>query len=177
MKKALILHGWYQKPEDNWYPWLGHELEKKGYGVLVPPLPTMDTDLPDMEAQLYKIWEILKVEKDTAVIGHSLGCVLALRLAEKKIFHRMILVAGWDFDDLAKEHRSFWQNKINHEAIKQNVKEIFVFSSDNDPFITAFQAEEMSKRLNGKFILVKGAGHFSKELNKVTKIPEVLQVF
>lgn len=98
-----------------------------------------------------------------------------MRLAEKHVFRKMFLVAGWDFDDLTPEHKKFWPNKINHAKIKKNVKEIYCVSSDNDPYITAITAEDISKRLGGKFILIKNACHFSKKLGGVTKIPQLLK--
>jgi len=51
MKKALILISWYGAPESDWLPWLKTQLEKKGYEVAIPDLPTR-TDLPDMEQML-----------------------------------------------------------------------------------------------------------------------------
>ncbi|KKQ98096.1 MAG: hypothetical protein UT23_C0005G0019 [Candidatus Woesebacteria bacterium GW2011_GWA1_39_12] len=115
MKKALILQGWYQKPDKHWYPWLKKELEKRGYEVYLP-----------------------------------------------------------DDDLTVPEHKLFWQSKINHSKIKQNVKEIYCISSDNDPYTTAVVTEQMSKRLSGKFILLKGKGHFTEKFG-VTKIPELLK--
>jgi predicted alpha/beta hydrolase family esterase len=150
MRKALVLEAWYSKPNDNWYPWLKKELERKGYKVFIPDLPTMDTSLPDMKQQLEfleKNFIFDKDMKDMIVIGHSLGTLLAMRLAEKHSYKKMILVAGWDFNDLTSEHRLFWKTKIDHSKIKKNVKEIYCISSDNDPFITAITAEDMSKRL------------------------------
>ncbi len=175
MKKALILHAWYSNPSDNWYPWLKEKLEKKGYHVSIPDLPTMGTNLPNMKKQLAFIEKNFKIDKDTIVFGHSLGTLLAMRLAEKHTFRKMFLVAGWDFNDLTSEHRLFWKTPLNHKKIKDNVKEIFVISSDNDPYITAITAEDMSKRLGGKFILVKNACHFSKKLGGVTKISKLLE--
>jgi predicted alpha/beta hydrolase family esterase len=175
MKKTLIIECWYGHPEDNWYHWLKKELEKKGYEVYVPDLPTMDTSLPDMKKQLEFIEKTVKINKDTIVFGHSLGALLAMRLAEKHTFSKLFLVAGWDFNDLTREHKLFWKTKINHSKIKKNVKDIICISSDNDPFITAITAEDMSKRLGGKFLLIKGARHFSEKLGGITKIPELLE--
>ncbi len=174
VKQALILHAWYENPENNWYPWLKTELETRGYKVFVPDLPTMYTDLPDIDKQLHYIKDLKAMNKNTLVIGHSLSCLLAMRLAEKIPYQKMFLVAGWDFNDLSIEHRLFWANPIDHAAIKQHVNKIYCISSDNDPYMTAFTAEEMSKRLDGKFILVKGAGHFTAK-DGVTTMPEVLQ--
>lgn len=52
MKKAIILHAWYENPDANWYPWLKAELEKKEYTVFLPELPSMSTDSPDMAMQM-----------------------------------------------------------------------------------------------------------------------------
>lgn len=173
MKQAVILQAWYQAPDSNWYPWLKKELEKKGYTVFLPDLPTMHIDLPDMQQQLKFLKENVQITPETIIFGHSLGCLLALRLAETQRFYKLFLVAGWDFDDLTPGHKLFWQNKLNHQKIKEHVKEIYCISSDNDPFMTSFTVEEMSKRLEGKFVLIKGAGHFIKE-SGITKIPKLL---
>lgn len=172
-KQALILHAWYQKPESNWYPWLKTELEKRGHRVHLQDLPTMHTDLPDMKKQLTFIEHLNAIDNDSLVFGHSIGCLLAMRLAEKYSYNKMFLVAGWDFNDLTAEHRLFWPNPIDHEAIKKHVKKTYCLSSDNDPYMTAFAVEEMNKRLGGKFILVPGAGHFTEKYG-VTTILAVL---
>jgi len=171
-KRALILSGWYQKPDTNWYPWLKSELENESYKVVVPDLPTIHTDLPDLKQMLSFVDQLHAVDESTLIVGHSLGCLLAMRIAERQKYHEMILVSGWDFNDLTAEHQLFWRSPIDHDKIKQNVKEIYCISSDNDPYITAFQAEEMSKRLGGKFILTKGAGHFLSKTG-TTQISEL----
>lgn len=173
MKKALVLHAWLETPDKQWYPWLKKELESLSYTVYMPEIPTMNTNAPDLKTQMDFIEETIPLDNDFIVFGHSLGCLLALRLAEKHNFLKMFLVSGWDFNDLTPEHQSYWPNKINHSMIKKNVKEIFVISSDNDPYITAVTAEDMSKRLDAKFILIKNAGHFTESFG-VTKIPELL---
>jgi len=174
MKKALIIQGWYQKPDQHWYPWLKYQLEKKGYEVYVPDLPTMRTDLPNMKKQLDFIEKNIGIDKDTLVFGHSLGTLLTMRLAEKHKYKKMFLIAGWDFNDLTAEHRLFWKTIINHSRIKKNVKEIYCITSDNDPYFTAVTGEDMSKRLGGKFILKKGKGHFTEKYG-VTKLPQILK--
>jgi len=175
MKQTLLLHGWFQKPTENWFPWLRQELEKSGYTVSVPDLPTMQTNSPRLDKLLKVIDKTTTIDRQTTIIGHSLGCLIGLRLAEKFCFNKLILVAGWDFNDLTFEHRFFWKIPINHKKIISNVKNIVVIHSDNDPYITAFQAEEMSKRLKAvKFVLVKGAGHFGKD-DHYTQLPQILK--
>lgn len=173
-KSALILHAWLDGPDVHWYPWLKKELESRGYTVYLSEIPTMNSNAPDLETQLKFLEDTIPLDKDMIVFGHSLGCLLAMRLAEKHSFSKMFLIAGWDFDDLTPEHQSFWKTKINHAAIKENVKNNFVISSDNDPYVTACIAEEMCHRLGGKFILVKGAGHFTEKFG-IIQLSELLQ--
>lgn len=175
MKQAIILQGWYQKPDSNWYSWLKNKLEENGYTVFLPDLPTMHSDMPDMQKQLEYIKEHVSFDQNTIVIGHSIGCLLAMRLAEEFSFAKMLLIAGWDFNDLTKEHQLFWSTPIDHKKIKENVKEIYCISSDNDPYMTAFTVEAMAQRFGGKFLLLKGKGHFVDE-NNVKEIPEILDL-
>ena len=175
-KSALVLHAWLNGPDKHWYPWLKTELEKKGYTVYLPEIPTMNTNEPDLATQLNFIEGAVPLDKDMLVFGHSLGALLAMRIAEKHECSKLFLIAGWDFDDLTVEHQSYWPNKINHAAIKKNVKDVICISSDNDYFGSLFQAESIAQRLAAKFILVKGAHHFTEE-HGITKIPELLPLF
>ena len=173
--KVLFLQSWYSKVSDNWYPWLEKELLKKGYTTYFPDIPEMRKDVPDM-AKILKYIESMKViDKNTIIIGHSLGNLLAMRLAEKYSYKQMILVSAWDYDDLCEGHKLFWKNKINHSKIKNHVKNITVIHSDNDPYYTQISAEDTSKRLNAKFILIKGGGHFGSQ-EKTKKLPQILEL-
>ncbi len=171
MKRALILIGWYSKIDDDWFPWAKKELEKKGYEVAIPDLPTIGSDLPDMEQML----KVLTVDKDTVVIGHSLGALLGLRLAERQKFKKLILVSGWDYNDLFPQHKLFWPNNLDHEKIKNNVKEFVVIHGSNDPYTTEWGAKEMAKRLNTQqMVIVPNGGHLSKKEGNRVDLPEIL---
>lgn len=175
MEKALILHAWYGSPEADWYPWLKGELEKKGYEVWVPELPTMPTKSPDMETMLKFIIEKNFVDENTVVIGHSLGSVLALRLGERIKYAKGILLAAWDYNDLTPEHQNFWTTMMNHAQIRSNVKEMVCLISDNDPYVTKIIAHEMADRLGARAIDVGSKGHFLAKDNGVTEVPEILE--
>ncbi|EKD80539.1 MAG: hypothetical protein ACD_40C00059G0003 [uncultured bacterium] len=175
MKKALILHSWFSHPEDNWYPWLKSELEKKGYEVWAPELPTMPTKAPDMETMLKFVIGKNFVDESTVVIGHSLGAVLALRLAGRIAFNKGILLAAWDYNDLTPEHASFWHDMMNHSQIKENVKEWVFPISDNDPYVTSAIAKEVAGRVNGRVVEVGKKGHFLTKEDGVTEVSEILE--
>jgi hypothetical protein len=173
MKKVLILHAWYDSPASNWYPWLKKELEKRGYEVNAPELPTMGTGAPDMKMMLKFIFDNNLVDKDTVVIGHSLGAVLALRLAERVKFKQGILLAGWDYNDLTPEHQNFWVAMTDHTTIKKNVPSWVTIISDNDPYVTKAIAHEMAGRLGAKIVDAGVKGHFLAK-DGVTEVPEIL---
>lgn len=173
MHNVLFLQSWYSQITDYWYPWLKTELKKKGYKTYFPDLPEMRSDQPKMIKLLSKLETMGVFGQDTTIVGHSLGTLLAMRLAEKYQLKQLVLVSGWDFDDLTEGHKLFWGNKIDHSAIKRNVEKIYVVHSDNDPYITAVQAEDMCKRLNGEFLLIRNLGHFTK----IDKLPQLLNLF
>ncbi|SNR31811.1 hypothetical protein SAMN06265360_10230 [Haloechinothrix alba] len=40
-KNAIIFHGTYCTPDQYWYPWLGEQLESRGYTVDLPHYPEL----------------------------------------------------------------------------------------------------------------------------------------
>lgn len=175
MKNSILFQSWYSEISDNWYGWLKAELTKKGYQTHFIDLPEMRKDVPDMGKMITQIESFGFIDKYTTLIGHSLGCLLAMRLAEKYVIEKMILASGWDFDDLTEEHKTFWANKIDHAKIKSHVRKIYVIHSDNDPYITKITAEDMSKRLGAEFILVPNGGHLNAK-SGITKLPQILNI-
>jgi predicted alpha/beta hydrolase family esterase len=140
----------------------------KGYQTLFPQLPTIKTDNPSLPKILAYLTKLNIPDKDTIVITHSLGSLVAFRLAEKQAFKKLIVVAAWDYNDLCIGHKSFWVKPLlDHAKIRKNVQDITVIHSGNDPYVTANISGEMSKRLGAKDMLVRGAGHFAKKASWV----------
>lgn len=83
MQNALILHGAGNNSQGNWFPWLKHELENKGYKTWVPDLPNSATPkLKDWLKTIFsnKEW---RFDKNSIIVGHSSGATLILRILEK----------------------------------------------------------------------------------------------
>lgn len=136
----------------------------------------MPTKSPDMETMLkFILKEKNFVDGETVVIGHSLGSVLALRLAERTKFKMGILLAGWDYNDLTPEHQSFWKTMMDHELIKKNVPEWIAIISDNDPYVTKIIAHEMATRLGAKTVDAGPKGHFLAKDDGVSEVREILE--
>jgi leucyl-tRNA synthetase len=89
----VILHGFTGSNEKNFIPWLKHELEAKGYRVQAPQLP--HTEAPTEAEQVAYVLENCQFDDHTVLIGHSLGGVVAMKVAEKlpHRIHSLVLVA------------------------------------------------------------------------------------
>ncbi len=168
MTNVFIIHGAYGSPDENWFPWLGSELEDSGCRVFIPRFPTP-------AGQSLKSW--LRVfddysqylDKDSIVVGHSLGPAFLLNIIEK-LDHPVragFFVSGFvgmldnpDFDDI---NISFFDNGFDWQKIRQNCQDFFVFHSDDDPYVPLEKGESLAKKLGVDVTLVRGAGHFNKD--------------
>jgi predicted alpha/beta hydrolase family esterase len=115
MKNALILHGAANNSQGNWFPWLSRELKKRGYRLWSPDLP--NSEEPTLEEWLSAIFDNKdwQFNKESVIIGHSIGATLILRILEKlsqsEKINKAILVAGvvelGEKKELFKYKRSF----------------------------------------------------------------------
>jgi len=183
---VFIFHGTEGYPEENWFPWMKEKLEAKGCKVIVPQFPTP----PIVPAKISEWFDVLKkyekdINEDTILIGHSLGGIFTLRILEKlehsvkavfligtpigiqpiTFYDRDVSFCGFDFD---------WQ------TIKTKARHFDVFQSDNDPFVSFGNGEQLAKELGVELTFIPNAGHFNKEAgylsfpDLLTKIEKVL---
>jgi len=160
----IIFHGVGGHPDENWFPWLKEQLEPLNFNVIIPQFPTPENQT--LENWL-KVMEKYKdqLNKDTILIGHSLGVPFALNIIEKHQVKAAFLVAGFtgkvenEFDEGMK---TFAQRQFNWQKIKANCKDFYIFHSDNDPYIKLDKAEELAKNFNTKVELIKGGGHLNQ---------------
>lgn len=166
-------------------PWLKKQLEKQDYEVHIPALS--DSQYPVLEDQIVDIAGIT-LESGDVIIGHSLGCQLALQIIElrKLEWVKVILVAPtynnlidelWDKSlgdafqklfDYTNALNNFWQlNKLDNQYT--------IFLSDDDPFINIFTAQEYYTALeNTKVIEYSWKGHFNTAAG-VLQLPEIFK--
>ncbi len=141
MKRVIIIHCWGGNHDVNWYPWVKEQLEGKGYEVHVPDMP--DTNNPNIERWIGELGKVVGTpDKNTFLIGHSIGCQTIVRYLEKintKI-GGAIFVAGWFYlenleDEESKKISEPWiKTPINFKKIKKNIQKSILIISDNDPF-------------------------------------------
>lgn len=182
--KVFIIHRWDGKPNSDWYPWLKKELENKGDKVTVPKMP--NTSEPEINYWVEHLSKLIGIpDKDTCLIGHSMGCQAIMRyletLPKNTILGKLIFVAGWfklanledpDVEEIAKP---WLTTPIDFSKVKEKTNKITVILSENDPYNEIEHNREMFKtKLNAKIITLK-KGHFTSE-DGVTKLPEILKL-
>lgn len=177
---VLIFHGTEGYPEENWFPWLKKELEAKGCKVIVPQFPSP----PVVPAKVSEWFYVLKnyeqfIDENTIIIGHSLGGVFALRVLEQlKHPIRAVFLTGtpigikpilnYDRDS------SFSGFDFDWEKIKNNSKHFTVYHSDNDPYVSLENGEQLAKELGVELTFIPNAGHFNAKAGYLT-FPELLE--
>jgi len=172
----VLLYGYGGSPKDDFFPWLEKEIEKRGYEVQMPALPHSDKSKANEKDDMEVFWKKVKLNKNTVIVAHSLGSIVALKALEKlKHPVRKVVFAGGFFEPKFKDkERPFSKTfswKFNFEKIKKNAGNIVVLHDINDPVIPHDQAVKLSNALNGKLVEVSaGASHFNS-----AKEPSILE--
>ena len=176
----FIFHGTEGYPEENWFPWLREKLEAKGCKVIVPQFPTPLV----VPAKISEWFMVLKeyekdINEDTILIGHSLGGVFTLRILEK-LEHpvKAVFLTGTPIGIMPilnyERDNSFSGFDFSWESIKNKAKHFDIFHSDNDPFVSLGNGEELAKKLGVELTFIANAGHFNKKAGYLN-FPELLE--
>ncbi len=180
MSNIFIFHGTEGYPEENWFPWLKEKLEGLGHRVMVPQFPTP----PVVPAKINEWFTVLDkyrqyIDEDTIIIGHSLGGVFALRVLEK--LEKPIRIAALTGTPIGirpllnyDRDSSFSGFSFDWQKIKSNAASFIVFHSDDDPFVSLGNGQELAKNLGIELSFVPNAGHFNKKAG-YTEFPQLLE--
>lgn len=178
MQNALIFHGTEGHPKENWFPWLKEKLEVMGVKTIVPHFPSP----PVVAARIDEWFGVLEeyenqITEDTILIGHSLGGVFTLKVLEK-LDHKVdaVFLVGtpvgvkpilnYDRDSAFSGFEFDW-NKI-----KKQSDTFVVFQSDDDPYVSLGNGEELAKQLGIELSFIPNAGHFNEKAG-YTKFDEL----
>ena len=167
MKTALIIHGAFGSPNENWIPWLKTELESQGYEVFTPVFPTPERQsLENWNAVLQDY--LPKLNQASLLVGHSIGTVFALSVLEQldEPVKSTVLVSGF-LSDLGNKsfdsiNTSFYSKDFNWEQIKLNGGNISVIHGNNDPYVPIEQAESLSSKLGVILEIIENGGHLNE---------------
>lgn len=166
MANIVIIHGTGGNPEENWFPWLKAELIKLGHQVIVPRFPTPENQSLKNWLDIFaKYTDFLN--KDSIVIGHSLGPVFLLSVLEnlhhsiKSAFFVASFISPLNLPEFDELNKTFTQRNFNWKGIKNHCRHFEVIHSDNDPYVPLAKAEDLAKQLGVEVTLVPGAAHFN----------------
>lgn len=180
MKTALIIHGAFGSPTENWIPWLKAELEKQGYNVRTPIFPTPDGQ--NLGSWNETVQEYLaELTEESVMIGHSIGAVFALSVLEHldSTIKATALASGF-LSDLGNEtfdsiNHTFYAKEFDWEKIIKSTGVISVLHGSNDPYVPVKQAEQLATKLGIEPILIENGGHLNAEAG-FTKFPQLLEL-
>jgi len=181
-KRVFIIHGWDGYPEECWFLWLKEELEKRGIKTEVPQMP--DAEAPKIDKWVTFLENLVTTpDKDTYLVGHSIGVQTILRYLEKidTQIGGVLAVAGFYTltdnafeDEEDKQTAKPWlDTPIDNEKVKRNANKITAIFSDNDPFVPLKNTELFKERLGAKTITVKSKGHIGGSDN-IKEYPLIL---
>jgi predicted alpha/beta hydrolase family esterase len=158
-RHAIILHGTNGHPQNCWYPWLGAQLEARGYTVEIPHYPGLNRD-PIAEF-LPMVLERHDLHEGTVLVGHSGGAALLLAILQHidTRVSQAILVAGYATPPNTAEEPVL-QQTYDWPAIAGHARDLYFINSIRDPYgCDAAQGRYMFDRLGGTQI-VRDEGHF-----------------
>lgn len=186
MKTVYIIHGCptdeekAMNPETrtydkHWIPWAKKELISRGFNVETPLMP--EPWEPRYEA-FKKEFEKYPVTENDILIGHSCGTTFLTRWLgdTKQKVAKLILVAPWCLKDKNDEaRREFYEQPID-ESIKERVKEIVIFTSDNEEEDGRKSASIFHDKLGGELIELPSRGHYIMRQMGTEEFPELIDV-
>jgi leucyl-tRNA synthetase len=175
IKKFVLLHGRGSSPEKVFLPWLKEALEKKGFKVEVPAMPGGD-EPSDLEQAKF-VSENCELDETTAIVGHSFGGIVALRLLEMGIKVNKVIFAATPFlgrfaDGKARQSvvdaigRGF-----DFDKIKSNALEFVSLSDEQDNIVPVLDGKSLAQQLGAIWLkVVPSSPHFNSNQE-----PEILK--
>lgn len=166
-RNIFVFHGTLSSPEGNWFPWLKEQLVEKGHNVIVPRFP--HPEAPSLEPWLETLNQYKEfINEDTIFVGHSVGGMFLLKLLERlqHPVHAAFFVSApigirpikyYDSDYVFTHFQFDWP------AIVNKSKNFTVYHSDNDPYVSLGNGEELAKKLGVTLTFIPNAGHLNAE--------------
>lgn len=173
--KFVLLHGFTGNPNEGFFVNLRKELESRGHEVIAPELP--NPDAPREQEWVAAALNATTYDKNTILLGWSLGAVTALKVLEKinsKIF-KTVLVGGFidpKFKDHSRNFESTFSWRFDWKKIHESTGELVALHDVRDPAISIEQADRLEQATGIILRRVKAEGeHFDGETE-----PEVVQL-
>ena len=165
MATAFIFHGTAGHPQENWFPWLREELEKRGCSVIVPQFPTPQGQTLENWRSVFERYAA-DFAQDTILVAHSLGGAFALRVLERSgVRIRAAFLVATPIGVLPIKNydgdRLFIGKPFDWKKIRQRCGKFVVFHSDDDAMVSVGNGVELARNLDAELVRLPHAGHFN----------------
>jgi len=158
--KTLILHGWGGSDFPHWQAHLACEVARD-YGTVSFPL-IQHPHFPSKNRWVKQIKAILEELRPDTVVCHSLANTLWFWLCEEGIApaERLFMVAPPSLNTTEATIKSFFPCPMPETLC---AKEVQMFVSDNDPWITVDEAKEIAQHYDIPLEILHNAGHINAD--------------
>jgi len=191
---VVIIPGSRHTNKEYWYPQLTNSLREKGLEVLYPRFPVLPFQTLTNWEKTLKPYENYFTDK-TIFIGHSLGGRFLFKYLEKRQAGGAFFVSApfQPEEDLWKTNMktdfkarmlldffwpttngTFFEEPVNWEAIKTNVKKIHLFYSTHDLLIPEKHPLEIQKILGGEIHWIENGRHLDVGLEKIPGLTKTI---
>lgn len=161
--KIYIIQGIDADAESYWYPWLKSELssevgkEIKAENIAIPAMPQK------AELQLWKdrIKEAIgQTDENTYFVTHGISGIAMLKAIEEnaKKVGGVVLVSGFvpPAQSVTQDISTFANVQIDYKNLIKNINHITIISTRDDKIAPYKLSEDLSDKLDAKFILEQG---------------------
>ncbi|MGY3742283.1 RBBP9/YdeN family alpha/beta hydrolase [Leuconostoc inhae] len=171
-----LIHGYTASPTDNWFPWLKN-LVSNELSVPMNIINMPHSDDPKVEEWDKTCDNVITCSNNMTIIGHSLGCIEALRfVSQHNVSHvNLILVSGFDetTTTLPQLHE-FTDYQLEISDILPKINHSVVISAIDDDIIPYHYSQSLAQHLKCPFILLPNGKHFIDRDN-IYELPRVYQ--
>lgn len=168
--RFVLLHGnGGATGSDHWFPEVASGLRAAGHHADCPDLP--DPVLARAEFWLPFLRDVLRVDAETVLVGHSSGAVAAMRYAQDHPVRGSALVGACHTDLGMDDEKAsgYYDEPWPWERISAAQRWISVFASPDDPYIPISEPRHIADRLEADYVELPGRGHFmSKDFPELT---------
>ncbi|MFT7824607.1 MAG: alpha/beta hydrolase [Sulfurimonas sp.] len=159
--KVLILHGWGGSDTPHWQAELAAEIARD-YGTVSFPLLD-NCHFPSKNRWVKQVKQILEEFKPDTVICHSLANTLWFWLCEEDTMQRverLFMVSPPSLKTEEKTIKTFFPAPM---PAKLYAKKVRMIVSDNDPWVSVEEAEEIAAHYDIPLNVIENAGHINED--------------
>ncbi|NRZ53372.1 hypothetical protein DFR95_002000 [Clostridium beijerinckii] len=150
-----VIHGYTSSSKSEWFPWLKEQFKDSSIKVNVPDMP--DSEDPHLEPWINHLHKcIMDIDENTILIGHSFGCITALRyILEKNIkIKGAILISGFmnknPMDEQTEGLQEFVDSPLDVARIKSLIPKRIAITAIDDDIVSTEATQKIIKRVRRK---------------------------